>query len=60
MDLRPDLRHCVFGDGQSNAKRLDEEENQMMMQNQTLTPSDLIRRVAEETQCLMDMRRESM
>ena len=32
----------------------------MMMQNQTLTPSDLIRRVAEETQCLMDMRRESM
>ena len=32
----------------------------MMMQNQTLTPSELIRRVAEETQCLMDMRRESM
>ena len=31
----------------------------MMTQNQTLTPSDLIRRVAEETQCLMDMRRES-
>ena len=32
----------------------------MMMQNQTLTPSDLIRRVAEANQCLMDMRRESM
>ena len=32
----------------------------MMMQSQTLTPSELIRRVAEETQCLMDMRRESM
>ena len=32
----------------------------MMTQNQTLTPSKLIRRVAEETQCLMDMRRESM
>ena len=32
----------------------------MMMQSQALTPSELIRRVAEETQCLMDMRRESM
>lgn len=31
----------------------------MMTQNQTLTPSELIRRVAEEAQCLMDMRRES-
>lgn len=32
----------------------------MMIQSRTLTPSELIRRVAEETQCLMDMRRESM
>ena len=31
----------------------------MTTQSQTLTPSDLIRRVAVETQCLMDMRRES-
>lgn len=60
MDLLPDLRHCVFGSGQNNAKQLNEEEDQMMMQSPTLTPSDLIRRVAEETQCLMDMRRESM
>ena len=32
----------------------------MMIQSRPLTPSELIRRVAEETQCLMDMRRESM
>lgn len=32
----------------------------MTTQSQTLTPSDLIRRVAVETQCLMDMRRECM
>lgn len=31
----------------------------MTIQNQTITPSELIRRVSEETQCLMDMRRES-
>ena len=31
----------------------------MTIQNQTITPSELILRVSEETQCLMDMRRES-
>ena len=31
----------------------------MTIQNQTITPSELILRVSEETQCLMDMRRSS-
>lgn len=31
----------------------------MTIQNQTITPSELILRVSEETQCLMDMRRVS-
>ncbi len=31
----------------------------MTIQNQTITPSELILRVSEETQCLMDMRRAS-
>lgn len=31
----------------------------MTIQNQAITPSELILRVTEETQCLMDMRRES-